>query len=251
VTKWWHVSWKRVGLALLMVFLAAVLLGGVMFAVAYQIGPWQSAGRMRALDPELDLTPAALPDTSIATLPGERIERFGVSFQLPWKEIDRERAWKGDVVLSSKAGGTIVFKNPLSNPGSARLIHDAAKSIPDLCPDVRGSLCGLQRVAMEAKTEQVKWWKIPSQNARTLDLLFLKLVTEPPGPGALYCINLGGMCGFRRGSPSIGPYLVTLELFDTADRHYTIWISSNREGPAITQPEINAIVASIRPTSQN
>ena len=57
--------------------------------------------------------------------------------------------------------------------------------------------------------------------------------------------------GFQRGNPSLVPHQVKLELFDTADRHYRIWITSNREGPAITQPEINAIIASIRPTSQN
>ncbi|HXP07545.1 MAG TPA: hypothetical protein VN828_03570, partial [Acidobacteriaceae bacterium] len=37
--------------------LTAFLLGGGALAVEYQLGPWQSAGRMRALDPELDMTP--------------------------------------------------------------------------------------------------------------------------------------------------------------------------------------------------
>jgi len=235
----------------MIIFLTAILLGGVALAVAYQLGPWRSAGTMHALDPELDLIPSSLADTSIATLPGERIERFGVSFQLPWKQVDHESARNSNVVLSSMEGGTIMFENPSSDHGSVDLIHALAKSAPDLTPEMRRSLCDLQRAAMGTKPDQVKWWKIPSQNARALDLLFLKEVIKPKSSGTLYSISAGGICGFQRGDPSIAPYLVKLELYDTADRHYRIWISSNREGPIITQPEINAIVASIQPTPQN
>ncbi len=127
VTKWWYVSWKRVGLALLSTLLTVLLVCGTALAVQYQLGPWLAARRMLAVEPELDLTPSALPDADIAILPGERIERFGVSFQLPWKQIDRERAWSSDVVLSSTNGGTIMFQNPSSPPDTGKLIGIFAK----------------------------------------------------------------------------------------------------------------------------
>jgi hypothetical protein len=158
---------------LLAVFLAVILLGIGALAVAYQLGPWQSAVKMQALDPELDKVPSVLPDTSIATLTGERIEHFGVSFQLPWKHTD-DVTLRRNMFLASGEGGTIMFEDPSSAPWTAHMIRDIAKEIPNLSPDVNKSICGLQRVAMEAKTSDVKWWKIPSQNKRAQICCFSK-----------------------------------------------------------------------------
>jgi hypothetical protein len=235
---------------LLAVFLAVILLGVGALALVYQLGPWQSAGKMRALDPELDRFPLALPDTSIATLPGERVEHFGVSFQLPWKHTD-DVTLRRNVLLASGEGGRIMFEDPSSAPWTAHMIRELAKDIPNLSPDVNKSICGLQRVAMEATTNDVKWWKIPSQNKRAQNLLFLKVVTEPPMPGngSPYAVNINGLCGFQRGNPLVAPYQVWVELFDNTDRHYKIWITSHGKGPMFRQAEVNAIIASIHPAS--
>jgi hypothetical protein len=120
VTERQHVSWKRIGRMLLTVFLAVILLGVSALALAYQLGPWQSAGKMRALDPELDKTPSPLPDTSIAVLPGERVEHFGVSFQLPWKHSD-DVTLRRNVLLASGEGGRSCLK--IHRPTLGRLIR--------------------------------------------------------------------------------------------------------------------------------
>jgi hypothetical protein len=112
-------------------------------------------------------------------------------------------------------------------------------------------LCDLQREAIQAKPDQVKWWKTPSQNERARDLLFLKGVIEPKYRGALYAINVGELCGFQRGDPSVSPYKVWIELFDREDRHYRILVNSRSEKPFIKQAEINAIIASIHPVSSH
>jgi hypothetical protein len=150
VTERQQVSWKRIGQMLLTVLLAVILVGGCAFALAYQLGPWQSAGRMRALDPELDKTPSVLPDTSISILPGERLEQFGLSFQLPWKHSDDVRL-RHNTLVANGEGATIFFEDPSSDPGTPRMIRELAKSTPDLDPEVKSSICGLQRVAMDAK----------------------------------------------------------------------------------------------------
>ncbi len=104
---------------------------------------------------------------------------------------------------------------------------------------------------MEAKTEQVKWWKTPSQNAKSLDLLLMKVAMLAPGSGALYAVNIGGLCGLQRGDPSVAPYTVELDLLDTTNRHYGMRIDSPGKLPTITQAQINAIIASIHPLPQN
>jgi hypothetical protein len=102
---------------------------------------------------------------------------------------------------------------------------------------------------LKATPEQVKWWKTRGQNAKDLRLLVMKMMILVPGHGALYALSFGSMCGIQQRSPSAAPYQVNVDLFDEAGRHYDIWIISNPKTPSITQPEINAIVASIRPTS--
>ena len=66
--------------------------------------------------------------------------------------------------------------------------------------------------------------------------------------GPIYRIHSGHFSGFQMGDPVRPPYTVKLHLFDPADRHYEILISSPPEsGPTLTQPQLNAIVASIQP----
>jgi hypothetical protein len=67
--------------------------------------------------------------------------------------------------------------------------------------------------------------------------------------GIRYAVNINGLCGFQRGNPLVAPYQVWVELFDSADRHYRITISSHGNSPMFKQADINAIVASICPGS--
>jgi hypothetical protein len=133
LTAWWHVNWKGIGLAFVSLVLALVFLGGVALAVAYQLGPWQSARMMLSIDPDLNAVPSVLPDTSIAPLNGTRVEYFGFSFLLPWKSTEQVRDLRDDVVLSS-SDGAIMIKSPSSDASTARMIHHLAKSIPNLSP---------------------------------------------------------------------------------------------------------------------
>jgi hypothetical protein len=96
---WWRVSWRRVGIALLVVFAALWLAAWIGEAVVRQTEPWQIARDLGRDDPRLSLLPIVLPDTRLATVDGLRIERFGYSFQVPWKVIDRQKDLKGLSVL--------------------------------------------------------------------------------------------------------------------------------------------------------
>ena len=241
-----NVSWKRIGRMFLTIFLVVILIGAAALGVVYQLDPWWSAVRMRKLMPGIDVIPTPIHDSNIAALPGQRVEGFGASFQLPWAYPEKVDL-RHKILLASGNGGTIAFEDPSSDPWTAHMIREFAKSIPTLGPDTRGSICSLQRVAMDATTEQVKWWKIPSQNERAHDLLLLKLFTEPMSDGNLYAVNVKGLCGFQRGDPRIAPYGAQIELFDSADRHYKMRIISYSKTPVFTQAELNAIIASTSP----
>ena len=114
----------------------------------------------------------------------------------------------------------------------------------------------LMQAAMLVTPEQVKWWRFrSSQNERASLLLVLKFValTESSPVHTLticpvYTIASGEFRGFQLGNPDVPPYDARIDLFDGADRHlaFDIW-GVEGHGQVLTQEEINAMVASIRP----
>src|SRR5579863_790515 len=83
----WHVSWKRVGLALLIVFGSLYAVGTVM----RELTPWYMARSISRDDPDVKLAPVPLPDQSVAPLTGARFEADGFSNQFPWSEAPLSR----------------------------------------------------------------------------------------------------------------------------------------------------------------
>jgi hypothetical protein len=64
----------------------------------------------------------------------------------------------------------------------------------------------------------------------------------------IYTIASGEFSGFQFGDPNIPPYDTRIDLFDAANRHPAFDISGlEGHGQVVTQEEINAMVASIRP----
>jgi hypothetical protein len=108
--------------------------------------------------------------------------------------------------------------------------------------------------------EQVKWWRFrSSQNEKAALLLLLKFVslTESSPLHTLtirpiYTIVSGEFRGFQFGNPDIPLYDTRIDLFDGADRHLAFDIGGlEGHGQVLTQEEINAMVASIRPASDH
>jgi hypothetical protein len=246
LAKWSQVSWKRVGLALLITLVVLPLLVDLGYR---QLAPWLLVRSLVKTDGAIESVPSPLPDNNLTTLPGDRVERFGFSFQLPWKQIDRERTFEELAFLSAE-NGTIIVREPSSRSDRAASLRLMANAIPAIRRDAPPSNYDLMREVMQVKPGQVKWWKTPGQNMKALSLLSMKSTLQIENYGALYDVNFGNVRGIQQGSPSIAPYQVILDLFDDAVRHYEIEIVRYQGRPDVTQAQINAIVASIRPASQ-
>jgi hypothetical protein len=252
MVRWWHVSWKRVGTTLLVIFLTPLLLAGVWLLVQFQLEPWRLAHKIVTDNPGIGMVPAVLPDHSVETLSGMRIEHFGFSIQLPWKEIYRDSAWENMALVSSKNGGVITIRNLSDRLDSMVTMRLMANSLPALHAESIRTNYALTAAAMDAKPEQVKWWKTRGQNAKYAILLLMKSSFQDECHGAIYAIDSGEIRGFQQGNPSVAPYCVKLDLFDGADHHFQFKIDEYPErGPVITQAEVNAMVASLRPMAQN
>lgn len=95
------------------------------------------------------------------------------------------------------------------------------------------------------------------QNKRAALLLFLKFValteyspvralTSHPRP--IYTVAFGRFRGFQLGSPDTPPYDAHIDLFDGGDLHLSFDIDGlEGHGQVLTQQDINAMVASVRP----
>lgn len=258
MTKWWHVSWTRLGKAILVVFGVLWLIAGIGLLGFYQLTPWLTArdlyrGPNSLNDPaSFNQIPASLPNKEVTPLSGVHIESYGFGFRVPWNETPLERKERGVTALAYLRSGTgMLIIDPASLLDSAHSIRSIAKAnkIRDLERPI--SNYDLMAEAMASTPDQVKWWQTPTRNARTLTLLELKGTTLRSF-GALYRIDFGNWRGFQEGDPSIAPYKVQLNLFDSADQHLEVLISGKQgSGPVISQAEVNAIVASIEPISPN
>jgi hypothetical protein len=104
----------------------------------------------------------------------------------------------------------------------------------------------------------VKWWRFHTRiNERTDYLVITKfsILSSIASPhfatlGPIYPISAGMFRGFQIGNPDVSPYEARLDLFDGGDRHFAFDVSGPEgHGRVLTQPEVNAMVASIRPIS--
>jgi hypothetical protein len=247
VEKWSHVSWKRVAFALLIVFGSLGVIVGIDAVLEQQLAPWLAARDLCRDNPHLNLLPIARQDKSQARLSDERFGFNGFSFQTPSKKFDFKRNGKGISVLTFEDGGTIIVFNPVQDFDPLKLMRSDARLARTLGPEVIRSNYALMAAEMAATSDQVKWWRTPGQNARSSTLLAMKnLVVLHLAP--IYSIASDEMHGFQFGNPAIAPYTVELDLFDRNDRRYQIIINGRGgHSPVLTQPEINAMVASFRP----
>ena len=101
-------SWKQRVISALI----CILVCWVIYVEAMSLIAWHFAREMSQMSPNLGVVPTPLVDTNVAKLDGPRIEKFGFSFQVPWKEIARDKTGKSIAGLAFKEGGSVIIFNP-------------------------------------------------------------------------------------------------------------------------------------------
>jgi hypothetical protein len=245
-----RVSWKRIGLCLAIIFAALWL----MLILQAQLSAWWIARQVGRDHPIAELLPQPLKDNNIADLKdGMAISRFGYSVQVPWVKAKAVKDWKSAAVIHFEGDTGLVITNP-SNYLDL-LTNDAAyrNALRPLLGDqaTKSHLDYLQ-VELNARPEAVSIFNSRHFNARLYLLLAMKSLAIPEGTTVIYTLKSPSLNGFQFGDPGKSPTKVQLVLFDRADRALTLTIrgATNGTRPALTQEQINAIVASIRPATQ-
>lgn len=203
---------------------------------------------LAADEPGLDVVPTPLPAVPAVALNGPRIERFGISFQLPWKSVVKERALQSIDTLQFSNGAVIALWSPPSQVDSLSVLRKSGGSAVDriLGASADRSNYAYMTAAMAATPDQAQWWKMPRENARCLLLMTQKSI-DVLESRTIHPISAGTMRGFQFGNAS--DPVIRLILFDPQDRRYMVVIGRKRGVPSpLTQAEINALVASLRVT---
>ncbi len=250
MAKWWHISWKRVAILLFATFAGLWLLVGTIQLISLQLRPWDFARDLRRENPQVDYIPATLPDRSITSLSGMRIEAYGLSLSTPWQEVARQKAFRSVSVWNFKDGINLLIMNGSNIRGPASFDREEPEVVRLLGQATLRTESALMTAEMYTTTAEVKWWKLPRQNARVMTLAGMK-EAHLHKYGRIYAVDLGRMHGFQEGVADAAPFKIELNLFDPDDHHYEIEISGQEGKPLpLTQTQLNSMIASIQPDSQ-
>ncbi len=240
--KWWHVSPKRVVIAVVVVFTLMWMAG----KAAEWLAPRTEARSMLRNYPELAQLPVPLPDQSLATLSDNPLVFFGLTVYTPWGRFGTIQSAPGIAMIPfpERHLEMILYKPQADS---------FEKAMWDNARPVKSGISGYQLMAAEmaATPDQLKLWKGPSRNEASSFLLEMKQLILGD-MRAIYAISAGEFRGFQEGNPTDPPYRVRLDLFDSADYHYQIVISAKGgSGPTFSQAEVNPMVASVKPLPHN
>lgn len=207
------------------------------------------------------MVPEKLPSLAQAPLSDASIDAYGFKFHLPNKRIIKTREHQLTTMVFFSDRGVLIVKNMLRDAEVEpffSILKEDKRAGRLLENDVLQSRFKLMQAVLSATPDHVKWWRFrSSQNQKESLLLETKSIAQiecaPPGRFTItpvYTIAFGEFRGFQFGNPDVAPYEAHIDVFDGADRQFTLDIAGP-EGhkQLLTQQELNAMVASIRPTS--
>jgi len=221
----------------------------LVYAIAMNFIAWDFAKKMSHAHPNLDVVPTPLIDTSVAKLVGPRIEKFGFSFQVPWRSVERDRTIKGLAILSFSEGSGLLIFDPAAEVNGAEIMRGTTVRQQKLMDDLFGSRTlssnyELMAAEVLSTPAEVKWWATRAHNLRNGILLTNKSI-DIHDANVIHLISSATVRGFQYGDPHLLPSLIQIDLFDGADNHYKLIISGKDQSrPVISQAQINALVSS-------
>jgi hypothetical protein len=242
-------KWLRRGLAITLFVLLAVFLA---HDLTIHVLAWRFIQETAKDSPHLNVVPTPLPDNRNAPLNGMTISAYEYSLKVPWSDLEAQKRWKSVSLLRFKSGASLMLSNPADETDFARMMrgnNEAEKRESERLLGARAlsSNYDLMAAELSATPAQVQWWSSGATKARYLYLLGMKSM-EIIDTQVIYWQGSSEMRGFQLGSPVQAPYRVELDLFDRNGRRYKVLIASvNRTHPAMTQAEVNSIVASFVP----
>jgi len=263
--RWWQTSWKRIGTGLRRMLIGLVLLCVLLLQVAvmiWELQPviahvmlWHTAREIALENPNVALMPQPLADTRVGTLKdGMSISCFGYVIQVPWATTKVMKDFKTVAIFGFADGSSLQIFDPADHMDmlKATPADEAAQREglrPLLGDDAVRSHYDYANAELYARPNEIAFFHSRHRNARAMMLLTMKSMDIPEGTTVIYSVTDAHIRGFQFGDPKKVPMLIQLLLFDDHDRAMKLTLKGPRGStqPVLTQEQINAIIASVRP----
>lgn len=201
--------------------------------------------------PIVKSVPVELRDSSVSTIPGEKLSFMGVEFEVPWNDVDEKnskivRNW---AFIHFNSGNVIIL---CVNPPKGFMndfFHDKTFS-PELFtalygPDVLRSDYEFKKAIFETTPSEVTLLTPSNRAAGLTAVLMIKGIMPPTTDWAIYNVRSKSLRGFQLGDPVRRPFKMSLELSgDDAEIEINFIQKQSGPTPAITQADINRIIQS-------
>lgn len=200
--------------------------------------------------------PRPLTDTATSTADGTTLSYYGYTFEVPWKEINKERNQGSTVEVRFKTGQVIKFNNPVyfdSDPINSFSAHlDQSTFRQAFGTGVHQSKYEQFEAVISAVPSKLSPLRSHEGFARIRTLLEIKGLWFEHSAGAsdIFSFETKDYRGFEASGLPSGWQNVVLRLFDRRDQHwFTILIAcDDRAGVKLTQSEVNRVIESFRET---
>jgi hypothetical protein len=243
---WREVRIWRVALLFFLIVGSLAALAATILAVMWIVAPYRLLHQLAHTEPTAWKVPTPLSDTRVAAAAGSRIQKFGCLFQVPWERVEREYDFGSAVFLQFRDGAPLTLMNP---DQTVKSYADLAKTGPKeraefvklFGKDAIRSNYDLVSASLRAKPSDVRWWNSRRSHLQTAMRLIEKelVLIDFRSVHPLAATSIRGFQLDRTNGEDF-----QLLLFDAKNRQYEIDLFGNG---TLTQPQINAIVASFQP----
>lgn len=247
-------KWLRI----LLGFVTVILLGGV-YLYFFGVQTMSAAlVRYKFHDmPEAREVPTALSDLSISNTPHQTISYFGYELELPWDDVDEGKCkTSGTIRVTAFHSGNAFWFSTFP----PKVFVDEIMKMSNLDPrgfrqiygdDAFESDYGFHRKMLEATPSQITPFVSRKAAISGQMLLLFKTISMPKADSGIFSIETQDFKGFQFENPQAHPFKVTDELYSSEGGIDLMFIQKiDGSAPAITQPEINRVIQSIRKVPQ-
>jgi len=239
---------------------------GVIAFVAFWVAPVAlSFDAARKAPPAARVVPTDLKDLSVSRVPGTKVSYVGYEFEIPWNDLDESQT--RSVPKDHPEMVALVFRSGLHMIVSAsppRLFPNEVAREWKLSPQNVESIFGrgaaqsdynFLRNLYEFTPDKMHLWALsPTVHYREQFLLMGKTacLSGFSADTGIFNVENQNYRGFQLGDPQAHPRRLSVHLYSDRGNVELVFAGTDKRAPvAVTQPEINRIVQSLRKVHQD
>ena len=203
---------------------------------------------------EVWVVPTPLPAVTGTQTPGRAFSYFGIEFESPWAEVQKERKFDSVIILNFANGEYLTLLDPAQMKDELKVMRQEASKRGARLEDVFSKNSTSTKYALHSKI-----WNLTPGDLRLFSsrqdmvansiLLILKKTFMTHSKGALYSFQTQWFHGFQQGDPAKDDAVI-VEAFDEQDREVEMYIGCEHgSNPRPSQADITRIINSLHPAS--